>query len=578
MFSAAHPALMLLTVLPLTISGRPGAPRWSGDGIPVCTVAQSQGRPAIVVDGAAGAIIAWADYRSGEFPGNSHIFAQRVRASGAVDRAWPPGGLAVCTARGDQGPPVMVSDGAGGAIVAWYDYRSGSSTDIYAQRVLASGTVDPTWPPDGLAICTHPGDQIDPAIVADGMGGAIVTWDDRRTDGGIYAQHVLASGVVDPAWPNDGLAICTVPGGQSFPKIVVDGTGGAIVAWKDERSDYGDIYAQHVLVSGVVDPAWPSDGRALSTAYEEQGAQVMVADGAGGAFVAWTDLRSGYSGYIDIYAQHVLASGVVNPTWPSNGRPISSASDDQYVAGIVSDRAGGAIVVWFDLRSNRYDIYAQHLLASGVDPAWPSEGLPINTAPPGNPAGIGIAADGAGGAIVVWDDARGTDSDIYAQRVRASGSVHPAWPTDGLVVCAARGRQSGPVIATDGAGRAIVTWDDYRSGSGDIYAQRVHPAASRVGRGLAESFGLHAPEPGPARGEVTIPFTLPAAEQVSLEVFDLAGRAVRTLAARQEVPAGTQRFSWDGNDHAGAAVKSGVYLVRLSTGGSSFTRKFVILQ
>src|SRR5207344_1673422 len=101
----------------------------------------------------------------------------------------------------------------------WLDYRSGLSTpDIYAQRVLASGVVDPAWPADGRAVCTANGEQQNPAIVPDGAGGAFVTWADLR-DGisDIYAQRVLASGVVDPAWPADGLALCTASGPQAFP-------------------------------------------------------------------------------------------------------------------------------------------------------------------------------------------------------------------------------------------------------------------------------------------------------------------------------------------------------------------------
>ncbi len=58
------------------------------------------------------------------------------------------------------------------------------------------------------------------------------------------------------------------PSGQAFPVIVSDGVGGAIVAWQDGRSQTSgvDIYAQHVLASGAVDLAWPANGRVLCTA------------------------------------------------------------------------------------------------------------------------------------------------------------------------------------------------------------------------------------------------------------------------------------------------------------------------
>src|SRR5512136_2503370 len=53
---------------------------------------------------------------------------------------WVQDGVALCTAAWNQDYPTIVSDDAGGAIVAWQDYRSGSGNDIYVQRLNTSGT------------------------------------------------------------------------------------------------------------------------------------------------------------------------------------------------------------------------------------------------------------------------------------------------------------------------------------------------------------------------------------------------------------------------------------------------------
>ncbi|MBI1799059.1 MAG: hypothetical protein HYR73_05180, partial [Candidatus Eisenbacteria bacterium] len=89
--------------------------------------------------------------------------------------AWPDQpnvNLPVCTAANNQYSPTIVSDGTGGAIVTWYDYRSRTGSDIYAQHVLASGAVDPAWPADGRALCTAANSQQYPTIITDGAGGA----------------------------------------------------------------------------------------------------------------------------------------------------------------------------------------------------------------------------------------------------------------------------------------------------------------------------------------------------------------------------------------------------------------------
>ncbi len=438
--------------------------------LPVCTAAITQQYSTIATDGSGGAIVTWQDFRG---LWTSDIYAQHVLASGEADPAWPANGLAICTAVSSQEFPVIVSDGAGGAVVTWGDARNGNY-DIFAQHVLAGGTVDPAWPADGRALCTAAGHQVSPAVVSDGAGGAIVTWQDLR--GGIvysiYAQHVLAGGAVDPAWPADGRAFYTQESQQISPAIISDGAGGAIVTWQDARSGAYDIYAQRLRASGAVDPAWPAAGRALCAATDDQSSPRIVSDGAGGAIVTWHDLRSG-TGY-DIYSQHVLPSGGLDPAWPVNGRAVCTTGNHQSAPAIASDGAGGAIVAWHDMRSGtNYDIYAQHVQASGgLDPAWPAEGRALLIAP-NDQWYPSVVSDGAGGAIVIWGDNRNGNYDIYAQHVQAGGVVDPAWPADGRALSTAAGTQGWFTVVTDGSGGANVTWSDDRNGEWDIYAQRV---------------------------------------------------------------------------------------------------------
>ncbi len=456
----------------LLISARSGQAQWTPNGVPVCTAENAQSFPMNVPDGQGGTMITWSDARGG----NDDIYVQHVLASGAMDPSWPPDGLALCAAAGDQRFPALVADGIGGAIVCWMDHRAGSHFDIYAQHVLAGGMADPAWPADGSPLCVAANEQQFPVITSDGAGGAIVAWGDFRSsiaNADIYAQRVLASGAADPAWPVNGLPVCVGTYDDPHPAITSDGAGGAIVTWPDGRHSF-DIYAQHVLPSGAVDPAWPTNGRALCAAPDNQLYPRVVSDGLGGAIVCWMDYRGG-AGYVT-YAQRILASGATDPAWPADGRALSTAAGDQLYPQMVPDDAGGAIVCWKDHRSGQYDIYAQRVLAAGaVDPAWPANGRAVCTAV-NDQHDPTLVEDGAGGAIVAWMDVRsGAGSDIYAQRVLPSGSVDAAWPVDGRALCTGTGAQY-PAIASDGAGGGIVTWVDFRSGlsaNPDIYAQHI---------------------------------------------------------------------------------------------------------
>ena len=439
---------------------------WPSDptvNVPISTAAGSQYSPQLVSDGAGGAIITWYDYRNG----GSDIYAQRVDASGTM--LWTTDGVPISTAEGERWSPQLVSDGAGGAIITWYDGRSGNY-DIYAQRVNSSGEV--LWTTDGISICTAEGWQQAPQLVSDGAGGAIITWmDERSGNWDIYAQRVDSSGAV--LWTTDGVPICTAEYYQYSSEFVSDGAGGAIITWDDSRSgNHYDIYAQHVDSSGAV--LWTTDGIPIYTADPgDLTVPKLVSDGAGGAIITWRGV-GGAGRPWKIYAQRVNPSGSV--LWTTDGVPICTAAGFQWYPQLVSDGAGGAIITWGDDRmgpGNR-GIYAQRVDSSGAV-LWTTDGIPICTAAAGNQAAPELVSDGAGGTIITWKDERSgswPELDIYAQRVNASGEV--LWITDGVPISTAAGGQGSPKLISDSAGGAIITWNDGRSGDSDIYAQNVN--------------------------------------------------------------------------------------------------------
>jgi hypothetical protein len=333
----------------------------------LCTAAGSQSARKIIDDGVDGAIVAWADRRSGT---NSDIYVNHVMGGGVLDPAWPANGRAVCTLARDQDGVILVEDDAGGAVIVWMDYRNSFDyNDLFAHHVLQSGVLDPSWPTDGRALCTAANYQDLPSIIADGGGGAIVTWRDWRSVGigssstDIYAQHLLGDGTLDPAWPPDGLPLCTAAQSQGGATIIPDEADGAIVTWIDWRGGGADVFSQHVLAGGMVDPAWPVDGQALYTGPGNQVNLSSIPDGAGGAIVACDDSLF----ESDIHAQHVLANGELDAAWPTGGRAVCAATNGQFGPALVSDGAGGAIVTWWDARLGRdnTDIYAQHVQANG---------------------------------------------------------------------------------------------------------------------------------------------------------------------------------------------------------------------
>ena len=112
----------------------------------------------------------------------------------------------------------------------------------------------------------------------------------------------------------------------------------------------------------------------------------------------------------------------------------------------------------------------------------------------------------------------------------------------------------------------------------DSFSVYVYPVSIAEREGvLPTEYALHQNYPNPFNPATTIRYDLPQASRVRLTIYDVMGRAVRTLV-QGEQGAGYQSVTWGGSDDRGQAVSSGVYLYRIQAEGFSETRKMVLLR
>jgi hypothetical protein len=102
-------------------------------------------------------------------------------------------------------------------------------------------------------------------------------------------------------------------------------------------------------------------------------------------------------------------------------------------------------------------------------------------------------------------------------------------------------------------------------------------AGSIVVEALPESFELKQNYPNPFNPTTKIVFLLPEASNVSLKIYDVSGRLVRTLV-NESRPAGNYHLTWDGRDESGARVSSGIYFYRIVAGSFIKTRRMVLIH
>ena len=152
-------------------------------------------------------------------------------------------------------------------------------------------------------------------------------------------------------------------------------------------------------------------------------------------------------------------------------------SEHQLGPSISMDAVGNFVVVWYDFRNANWDIYFQRYNDAGT-------ALGVNTKVNQNTGGASqqhpkISMDAAGNFIIVWDDNRNNNFDIYFQRYTSIGGalgVNTKVNDDtGSAI------QWDPSISMDAAGNFVVVWIDERNVDRDIYFQRFTSTGAALG-------------------------------------------------------------------------------------------------
>jgi hypothetical protein len=676
---------IILLILLATVAGA----GWAEDpllNVPLSTAGGEKYDIFAVSDGVGGMIVAWEDERDGD----SDIYAQRIDVNGDV--LWQTDGVQVCTAADDQslynsatsttGFTPLLADGAGGVWIAWQDSRlfPVRGRDIYIQRLDADG--GPLLGHDGLLVAGGAAFEQMPSMCADGAGGIFIAWEDKNDDpifNNLYGQHFNGGG--EPFW-NGGspLPLVVQDWDQDAPSLCPDGAGGFYMAWEDSRDNLNDIYTQRFDQHGS--PLWTAGGIAVAVNANGADAIVAIRGDDNSVLLSWVDRRGSDP---DIYAQKFSPEGL--PLWTNGGQLVCNATNSQYRPSICVDGAGGAIIAWFDMRvATGYpwdlNIYAQRIDAAGTA-LWTINGAPVCQAPDAQRDAT-LCADGQGGAFIAWEDNRtGTgNEDVYIQWLDGDGT--PGLIPDGQAMSLAANNQARPVPLA-GPGSVLAVWPDDRDliYNNDIYGDRILladggvPAVNRLlfdfsgetgpssrdfsvsnvgattltitavelaagdagfelefeiappfamapgeqrqvtvnydpagGEGLTDVVLIHhdvaqfqsplmvqlsrgdlptgasespaagirlSTYPNPFNPRTVIGFSLDHSGPVQLVIYNLQGKLVRVLASR-EFTAGSHELIWDGRDRVGRDLPSGTYLLRTEIAGNIATCKLTMLH
>ncbi len=256
----------------------------------------------------------------------------------------------------------VVPDYEGGVYVFWIETQNSKSV-IVSQHVNEEGKVG--WEsgnlgqPDKLLEISGNTQNVITYIAKSVYGKSVyIAWQSQKTSKDIYHQIIDNKGRL--LWGRSGKHITSLKGNQINPQsICTDST--IILSWTNEQLNNSDIYIQKYNLIGK--PLWGKTGIPMIKYPGEQFGQYIVSDGKDGAIVSWIDRRD-ESALADIYAQRVDSTGKI--VWDSLGVAVAiNHNTPKSYLSLISDDAGGAVVIFKNNRSNKSKIYGQKILGSG---------------------------------------------------------------------------------------------------------------------------------------------------------------------------------------------------------------------
>lgn len=424
----------------------------------------------------------------------------------------------------DVGPEVNWNN-----TVVWQGF-DGQDWEIYARSIYLPTTVRLT---NNAFDDRHPDINDNGRVVWEGFNG---------TDDEIYSADATGGPVVVLS---DATATGVPRPDNVWPRITDNGR----VVWAGRTGGQWDIFAAdatggnrvNLSNSPGVDDEYPAVAR-------------------WGHHVVWHGWHSDSNS--EIYAAPVSGAG-----------PVTRLTNDDRLDWYPQVNEWGRVVWMTRVGPGNWDIHAADV--DGANPAV----LGDSPEPEEYPR---ISDEG----VVAWQGFDGEDWEVYSWDGRpgspwqmTDNHVDDRWPTLAWRPCNCGAPVDDPP--------SLLVWHAETGATtpptSEIWAMTAGPRA-RLG-----AVGDPPPHAGPSaprldlvsgnpvRGAAAFRLTLPRAAAVRVEVFDIAGRRLVTLRDGL-VPAGALALEWNGRDERGRAAASGVYFVRMTSGGSAITRKLTLAR
>ncbi len=451
----------------------------------------------------------------------------------------------------DTGRPAVAVDSHGNLHFCWHQTGSPDGYETFYARAMldtSAGVIQYNVERPAQFISATNGEEESFPVLAVYEDTLVLCAFNVGTIGGEHAINYNYSTDGGNTWAGVATAYehgTTMPGSWILPSIAPDPTSGDMWVTMDfDMSGDGsmDIVAFHWDAAGN---SWSNETVANATSMHPYAGPAVVVDNSGIPHVIFQEnlTTTGGSGGLSGWAQCGPAGTLMythrqGGTWSSPAKIIFPFYNRSYAAGM------------------------------------PSAGLIAGTGDIGFSTTMPESASADTGAYLPFNAHYGDIAAYSAAALTYGGKVSdlPLGDTTNAIYAHCIYN-----IAADGPG---ITWCQMVNAlpPADVYYN--HEAVAGVEEETETTpskVTLYQNYPNPSHGKTMIRFSVPSNTAISLDIYDVAGRLVRTLASGTP-GAGNYFTVWDGKDAYGKAAPGGVYLYTLSAGKFSETKKLLLIQ
>jgi hypothetical protein len=511
--------------------------------------------------------VIWSDRVSGTYDIHGRLRAAAGFASDdQVLSASAPGG---------QQTYVSIAERAGGGVLAVFQDEQLDDGDISLVDIAEDGSIlsRRLANDDGTLSA-----QYDAHVVADTSGRNLVTWTDERTDWTGPVRHVAGRFMQAGAFQGPVIRLAedtTTSGSLQFEtNVSMNANGRSAVVWIDTRSDTSRSFMRRFESNNTASTGdvLLNDGGLPQISIAQELAPAVSLDSSGGVWTAWTVLDGMTDSFFVLAQAWDTAGNRRGPTFDLSpmGRTAAAVDFD-----ILAAHDGRLRLVWYDrssmsIWSHMYDTAGTAL---GVVQRVSDSGV-VATSPSMNQDARSDQW------CISWTQQSGSYEDVLWRRFNGDGI--PAAPVEQISSSMEQASvRSGSRLAYGGTFLYGAWHDNESAGEGfNVRLSAMLKTAASVSDDHTirpDEFVLYPNFPNPFNPKTKIRFVLDAPALVQLDVIDVLGRNVVVLATGVRGP-GKYELTWNGTDHAGREVASGLYFYRLQAGATTQTRKMLLLR